>query len=149
MTYAHIANGIRAGESFLCLLVQHRGAGIKRWPWVLSGDEIVSSLGSSSRSHPGTVPRHLLPYYQGNKQSIQKSLLPASPSYLPWHAPMKPFQAKSGNTGCLGALSLTAPSAATPNALSAQWHTAPPPQFILGSGGNLGNTDFNRRVWNR
>lgn len=50
------------------------------------GDEIVSSLGSSSRSQP-QFPCHLFPYYQGNKQYIQKSLLLASPGYPPWHAP--------------------------------------------------------------
>lgn len=106
---------------------------------------MLALLGAPQGPTHTQFPCPLLPYYQGNKQNTQKSLLLASPSYLPWHAPMNPCQAKTENTGCPGVLSLAAPSTAAPNAVSSVAHD-PTPTVLTGAGGNLGNRFQQKRV---
>lgn len=144
MTYAHIANGIIAGKTFVCLLVQYRGAGIKRWPWVLSGDEIFSSQGAPrgpSHSSP-VIFSPITKAISNESKSLCFRQAPATfhgmsheafPNQewkyrLPWGT--HSYSSINSNTKC---------------SLNSVAHK-PTPQFILGSRGNLGNTDFNRRA---
>lgn len=101
--------------------------------------------------HNGKIFYHLGLYHQATS-SHQKSLLQANAKLPSWHvsSSLSTCQVKGGDTGCPRALFVQFQQQRHQMLLQlSSRQLYPHPHNSYGCGKNLGNTDFNRRGWNK
>lgn len=125
----------------------HRGAGIKCWLWLLSGDRIVSSLGNSLRTHPCTVPLSsspLLPKQQAIYPKVSASGKPQLPSVACTHQSL-PNQGQEHRLPC-STLSYSSIDSSTKRSIISGAHNLTPnPTVLTGGWRELGKHRFQQK----